>query len=57
MPALKESPGVPEGQDFVEWSTAQKSDAALKLVDLPDKDWKIPDYINEAVRALFPEIL
>lgn len=57
MPALKESLGIPEGQDFVEWSTAQKSDAALKLVDLPDKDWKIPDYINEAVRALFPEML
>lgn len=55
--ALKKQLDIPEDQDFVEWSTAQKADAALQLVDLPDADWKIPDYINEAVRAIFPELL
>lgn len=57
MPALKKKLKIPEDQGFVEWSTAQKSDAALQLIALPDADWKIPDYINEAVQAIFPELL
>lgn len=57
MPALKKKLGIPEDEDFVKWSTAQKSDAAFKLIALPDKDWKIPNYINKAVQAIFPELL
>ena len=52
MTTLKKRLEIPVDQSFVEWSTEQKADAALRLVCLPDEDWVIPEYINNAVRAI-----